>query len=34
MAQRDYDYPGEEQRFPVRTRRMERPIRDEGVRRG
>jgi hypothetical protein len=34
MAQRDYDYPGEEQRFPVRARRMERPIRDEGVHRG
>jgi hypothetical protein len=26
MAQRDYDYPGEEQRFPVRARRMERLI--------
>jgi hypothetical protein len=34
MAQRDNDYPGEEQRFPVRARRMERPPRDEGVRRG
>lgn len=34
MAQRDYDYPGEQQRFPVRARRMERPIQDYGAERG
>jgi hypothetical protein len=34
MAQHDYDYPSEEQRFPVRARRMERPIDDYGVDRG
>jgi hypothetical protein len=34
MAQRDDDHPGEGQRFPVRARRMERPIRDYGIERG
>ncbi len=32
MAQRDYDYPGEGPRYPVRARRMDRPVRDEGTR--
>lgn len=34
MAQRDEDIYGEQSRYPVRARRMERPVRDEGVRRG
>ena len=34
MAQRDNDSYGQEQRFPVRARRMERPVRDEGAYRG
>ncbi|MGZ3460715.1 MAG: BON domain-containing protein, partial [Archangium sp.] len=34
MAQRYSDDPAQEQRFPVRARRMEHPVRDEGVRRG
>lgn len=34
MAQRDNDSQGQEQRFPVRARRMERPVRDDGTQRG
>ncbi|HZH17257.1 MAG TPA: BON domain-containing protein [Archangium sp.] len=34
MAQRDNDSQGQEQRFPVRARRMERPVQDDGTRRG
>lgn len=34
MAQRDEDIYGEQSRYPVRARRMERPVRDEGIRRG
>ena len=34
MAQRDNDSPGQEQRFPVRARRMERPVQDYGTQRG
>ncbi|MFL5358465.1 BON domain-containing protein [Archangium sp.] len=34
MAQRDEDLYGEQSRYPVRARRMERPVRDEGTRRG
>jgi hypothetical protein len=34
MAQRDNDSYGQEQRFPVRARRMERPVQDQGVQRG
>lgn len=34
MAQRDNDSPGQEQRFPVRARRMERPVQDDGTQRG
>ncbi|OJT18488.1 hypothetical protein BO221_41250 [Archangium sp. Cb G35] len=34
MAQRDNDSQGQEQRFPVRARRMERPVQDGGTQRG
>ncbi|PTL79309.1 BON domain-containing protein [Vitiosangium sp. GDMCC 1.1324] len=34
MARRDQDIQGQEQRFPVRARWQEHPIRDEGTRRG
>jgi hypothetical protein len=34
MAQRDNDSQGQEQRFPVRARRMERPVQDDGTQRG
>jgi hypothetical protein len=34
MAQRDNDSYSQEQRFPVRARRMEHPVRDEGTYRG
>ncbi len=34
MAQRDNDTYGPEQRFPVRARRMEHPVRDYGTERG
>jgi BON domain len=34
MAQRDNDSQGQEQRFPVRARRMERPVQDDGTWRG
>jgi hypothetical protein len=34
MAQRDNDSQGQEQRFPVRARRMERPVQDYGTQRG
>lgn len=33
MAQRDEDIYGERSRYPVRARRMERPVREEGSRR-
>jgi hypothetical protein len=34
MAQRDNDSQGQEQRFPVRARRMERPVQQYGTQRG
>ncbi|WP_257454467.1 BON domain-containing protein [Archangium lipolyticum] len=34
MARRDNDNYGQEQRFPVRARRMERPVQDYGTQRG
>jgi BON domain-containing protein len=34
MAQRDNDSQGQEQRFPVRARRMERPGQEDGTQRG